>query len=101
MRVRFDEIFHINAAGSVCAKVPVVIGGVRIDPGMEFGRRVRLGTVHFAGIAHRDLEVEQQAGVTYVMRPYSHAPGERHHAPGERPPPPQRRPVSILLESLT
>jgi hypothetical protein len=52
-------------------------------------------------VAGRDLEVESQGGVAYLIRPYSHAPGERHHAPGARPPPPQRRPVSILLESLT
>jgi len=74
VRVRFDDVFSINAAGSVCAKVPVVLGGVRIEPGMEFGRRVRVGTVHFAGVAGRDLEVEQQAGVLYVMRPYVPVP---------------------------
>jgi len=70
LRVRFGELFHINGGGSVSAKVPVVIGGVRVEPGMEFGRRVRLGTVHFAAVAGRDLEVEQQNGVTYLVRPY-------------------------------
>jgi hypothetical protein len=70
MRVRFSEVFHLNAGGSISAKVPVMVGGVRLEPGMEFGRRVRLGTVHFAAVAGRDLEVEQQAGVLYLVRPY-------------------------------
>jgi hypothetical protein len=70
MRVRFSEVFHLNAGGSISAKVPVMVGGVRLEPGMEFGRRVRLGTVHFASVAGRDLEVEQQGGVIYLVRPY-------------------------------
>jgi hypothetical protein len=74
MRVRFDEVFMVNGHGSVSAKVPVVIGGVRLDPGMEFGCRVRIGNVHFAGVQGRDLEVERQGGVTYVLRPYARPP---------------------------
>ena len=81
MRVRFNELFHINGGGSVSAKVPVVIGGVRIEPGMEFGRRVRLGSVHFASVAGRDLEVEQQNGVMYLVRPYVPPNRERAQIP--------------------
>ena len=70
MRVRFNDVFQVNGDGSISAKVPVVVGGVQVSPGVEFGRRVRLGTVHFAAVAGRDLEVEQQAGLTYLLRPY-------------------------------
>lgn len=70
MRVRFNEVFTVNGDGSISPKVPVVVGGIQLAPGMDFGRRVRLGTVHFAAVAGRDLEVDQQAGVTYVLRPY-------------------------------
>lgn len=81
MRVRFDEVFTVNGDGSVMAKVPVVIGGVFVNPGVEFGCRVRIGTVHFAGVKGRDLEVERQGGVTFVLRPYARPPRpEREHA---------------------
>ena len=74
MRVRFNEVFRVNGDGSISAKVPVVVGGVHLDPGFDFGRRVRLGNVHFAAVAGRDLEVDQQAGITYLLRPYLSPP---------------------------
>ncbi len=70
MRVRFNEVFTANGDGSFSAKMPVMVGGVHLAPGMDFGRRVRLGTVHFAAVAGRDLEIDQQAGMTYLLRPY-------------------------------
>lgn len=82
MRVRFNDVFRVNHDGSISATVPVVVGGVRLDPGAQFGRRVRLGHVHFAGVAGRDLEVDVQGGVTYLVRPYVPPPAE-----GPRPPP--------------
>jgi hypothetical protein len=85
MRVRFSDVFTVNGDGSVSAKGPVVIGGVRLDPGMDFGCRVRIGTVHFAAVKGRDLEVERQGGVTYVLRPYLRPP-----RPDERPLPRHR-----------
>ena len=81
MRVRFNEVFTVNGDGSISPKVPVVVGGVKLDPGMDFGRRVRLGTVHFAAVAGRDLEVDQQAGVTYLLRPYVPPARDRPEAP--------------------
>lgn len=87
MRVRFGEVFSVHGDGSISAKGPVVIGGVRLDPGMGFGSRVRIGTVHFAGVKGRDLEVERQGGVTYVLRPYLRPPRP------ERPLPPRHRRV--------
>jgi hypothetical protein len=82
-------VFQVNADGSICAKVPVVVGGVRVDPGVEFGRRVRLGNVHFAAVAGRDLEVDQQAGTLYLLRPY--VPPSRDRS---MPPPPM---VSAMM----
>lgn len=70
MRVRFNEVFTANGDGSFSPKMPVMVGGVHLTPGMDFGRRVRLGTVHFAAVAGRDLEIDQQAGMTYLLRPY-------------------------------
>lgn len=70
MRVRFNDVFNVNGDGSITPKVPVVVGGVQLNPGMDFGRRIRIGNVHFAGVAGRDLEVEHQAGITYLVRPY-------------------------------
>jgi hypothetical protein len=81
MRVRFSEVFITNGDGSVAAKGPVVVGGVYVPAGVEFGCRVRIGTMHFAALQGRDLEVDRQGGVTYVLRPYL-----RPHRP-ERPPP--------------
>lgn len=81
MRVRFNEVFTVNGDGSISPKVPVVVGGVKLDPGMDFGRRVRLGNVHFAAVAGRDLEVDQQAGVTYLLRPYVAPTRDRDVAP--------------------
>jgi hypothetical protein len=81
MRVRFDEVFTVNGDGSISPKVPVVVGGVQLNPGMDFGRRVRLGTVHFAAVAGRDLEVDQQAGVLYLLRPYVPPPRDRAPSP--------------------
>ena len=81
MRVAFSEVFTVNGDGSISPKVPVVVGGVQLSPGMDFGRRVRLGTVHFAAVAGRDLEVEQQGGVTYLLRPYVPPPRDRAAAP--------------------
>jgi hypothetical protein len=80
MRVRFDEVFAVNGDGSISPKVPIVVGGVQLTPGMDFGRRVRLGNVHFAAVAGRDLEVEQQGGTTYLVRPY--VPPTRDRKPG-------------------
>src|SRR5688572_25186714 len=77
MRVRFNEVFAVNGDGSISPKVPVVVGGVKLDPGMDFGRRVRLGNVHFAAVAGRDLEVDQQAGLLYLVRPYVEPPRDR------------------------
>ena len=70
MRVAFNEVFTVNGDGSISPKGPVVVGGVQLNPGMDFGRRVRLGNVHFAAVVGRDLEVDLQAGVTYLLRPY-------------------------------
>jgi hypothetical protein len=70
MRVRFNDVFRVNGDGSISPKVPVVVGGVHLEPGFDFGRRVRLGNVHFAAVAGRDLEVEHHSGVTYLVRPY-------------------------------
>jgi len=81
MRVRFNEVFAVNGDGSISAKVPVVVVGVKLDPGMDFGRRVRLGNVHFAAVAGRDLEVDEQAGVTYLLRPYVPPPHDRAAPP--------------------
>ncbi|MEA3135918.1 MAG: hypothetical protein QOJ26_1869 [Thermoplasmata archaeon] len=81
MRVRFNDVFSVNGDGSISPKVPVVVGGVQLNPGMDFGRRVRLGTVHFAGVAGRDLEVEQQAGILYLVRPYVPPTRESRVAP--------------------
>lgn len=79
MRVSFHDVFAVKGDGSISPKVPVVVGGVKLDPGMDFGRRVRLGNVHFAAVAGRDLEVDQQGGVTYLLRPY--VPPARDRAP--------------------
>ena len=93
MRVAFSEVFTVNGDGSISPKVPVVIGGIQINPGMDFGRRVRLGTVHFAAVAGRDLEVDQQGGVTYLLRPY--VPPAR-----ERAPPPPRMVSAMSREPM-
>ena len=89
MRVRFNDMFHVNGDGSISPRVPIVVGGVPLHPGVEFGRRVRLGNVHFAGVAGRDLEVDQQQGVYYLLRP-SVAP----MAEQPPPPPPMVSPMS-------
>ena len=84
MRVRFTEVFSVNGDGSVSAKVPVVIGGVYVPAGMDFGCRVRIGTVHFAAVKGRDLEVERQGGVTYILRPYVRPPRPERPLPRHR-----------------
>ena len=89
MRVAFSEVFTVNGDGSISPKVPVVVGGVQLSPGAEFGRRVRLGRVHFAAVAGRDLEVEQQGGITYLVRPYVPPPRE------VRAPPPMTSPMAL------
>jgi hypothetical protein len=81
MRVRFNEMFAVNGDGSITPKVPIVVGGIPLEPGQEFGRRIRLGNVHFAGVAGRDLEVDRQQGIYYLLRPYVPPTLERPVAP--------------------
>lgn len=95
MRVRFNEVFQVNGDGSISAKVPVVIGGVQVNPGVEFGRRVRLGNVHFAAVAGRDLDVEQQSGLTYLLRPYVPPTHDRGAAPPRMPSAMTREPMPL------
>lgn len=71
MRVRFSEVFTQRPDGCVTPKVPVVLGGVRIEPGTDFGCRVRIGGVHFAAVRGRDLEIERSGGVVHVLRHYA------------------------------
>ena len=93
MRVAFNEVFTVNGDGSISPKVPVVVGGVKLEPGMDFGRRVRLGNVHFAAVAGRDLEIDQQAGVTYLLRPYV-------QPMRDRAPPPPRMVSAMAMEPM-
>lgn len=95
MRVRFSEVFTVNGDGSVCAKAPVVVGGVYVPPGVEFGCRVRIGTMHFAALQGRDLEVERQGGVTYVLRPYTRRPRPERERPPPRPHAPRAHGVPV------
>jgi hypothetical protein len=84
MRVRFHDVFTTNGDGSVSAKGPVIVGGVYVPAGVEFGCRVRIGTMHFAGLNGRDLEVERQGGVTHVLRPYLRPPRPDRPLPRHR-----------------
>ena len=93
MRVRFHDVFHVHPDGSVAPRMPVVVGGVQLTPGVEFGSRVRIGNVHFASVAGRDLEVEESAGTLFLLRPYV-------SPPDRAAPPPPPSPSSILVEAL-
>jgi len=93
MRVRFRDVFHVHPDGSVAPRMPVVVGGVQLAPGVEFGRRVRIGSVHFAAVAGRDLEVEANAGTLFLLRTYV-------PPPDRRAPPPPPSPSSVLVEAL-
>jgi hypothetical protein len=93
MRVRFNDVFTVNGDGSISPKQPIMVGGVQLTPGMDFGRRVRLGNVHFAAVAGRDLEIEQQGGMTYLVRPY--VPPSR-----DRPRPPPRMVSAMAREPM-
>ena len=69
VRVSFNQVFQVNADGSVTPRAPVQIGGIQMGPGVTFGRGVQFAGIDIAAIQGSDLEVTIQ-GVTYVITGY-------------------------------
>ncbi len=67
MRVRFHQVFQVNANGSVSPLMPVHVKGVTMSPGVSFRAGVSFGGLDIAALRGKDLEVEQQ-GSTVVIK---------------------------------
>ena len=70
MRVPFWDVFSQNRDGSITPRKMVSIGGVTMGPGVAFGAGVSFSGVDLAGIAGRDLEVQEVGGVTHIKGTY-------------------------------
>lgn len=70
-RVNFYNIFRVNDDGSIEPTRTVQIGAVRALPGVKFGRDVSFGGVNFSSFIGRDLEVENETGVTVITGIFS------------------------------
>lgn len=70
MRVRFSDIFEINPNGTMTPKTQVHLRGVTMHPGVAFSTGVSFGGVDLGAFAGKDLEVEQEGGVTYIKGHY-------------------------------
>ncbi len=58
MRMKFEDVFHTNANGSVSPKQPVKFGGISMNPGVMFTRGVVFNGIDIASYIGRDLEAE-------------------------------------------
>ena len=70
MRVRFSDVFDVAANGAITPKTQVHINGVTMGPGVAFGSGVSFGGVDLASLAGKDLDVEQEGGVTHIKGHY-------------------------------
>ena len=66
MRVKFDQVFQVNANGSVTPRTRVQIGGVTMGPGVAFGGGVSFSGVDIASKRGKDIEVEQQGDIVVI-----------------------------------
>ena len=70
MRVRFTEVFQLEKDGSISPKVPVLMNGVNMSPGVACPRGASFGEVDVYFIKGRDLDVEKDDGVLKIKGSY-------------------------------
>ena len=69
-KLNFFEIFKNNPDGSIEPIRTVRIGGVQMNPGVEFGRGVLFGAINLFDYIGRDFEVEDQNGLIIITGIY-------------------------------
>jgi formylmethanofuran dehydrogenase subunit C len=71
MRVAFEEVFQVNADGSIAPREPVHIGGTTMRPGISFsGGGISVGDVDLSELKGKDLEIERQGGTVVIKGSY-------------------------------
>lgn len=69
-KVPFNQLFQVNADGSVSPKVVVSIKGVTMTSGVKFTSGVTFSGVDITKYIGHDIEVNQQNGVCDIVRFY-------------------------------
>jgi len=73
MRVPYDQIFQVNADGSVSPRMPVSVGGITMGgPGISFNVGVSFGGVDIASLRGKDIEIERQADAVIIKGFYQY-----------------------------
>ena len=61
MRVPFTALFEIRSDATIRTKVPVEVGGFRLNSGATFGRGALIGGLELGMLTHRDLIIQPHA----------------------------------------
>ena len=70
-RIPFNDLFQINANGSITPKVRIGIGGVTMGPGVSFGRGVSFSGIDLTLYIGRDFQVEETNGLYLIKGVYN------------------------------
>lgn len=69
-KVPFDQLFQVNADGSVSPKMPVSFKGVTMTSAVKFSSGVMFSGIDITKYIGHDIEVNQQNGVSNIIRFY-------------------------------
>ncbi len=69
-RKTFWEIFKVHPDGTIEPLRSVRIGGVQFGPGVRFGKGIAFGGVDLGLYVGRDLEVEDDSGISVLKGIY-------------------------------
>lgn len=56
-RVYFTEVFNSYSDGTLQPKINIQVGGVRLGPGVRFGKGVSFAGIDFTLFIGRDLQI--------------------------------------------
>ncbi|WP_081063944.1 hypothetical protein [Burkholderia cepacia] len=72
VRVHFDELFAVDANGSLTPKVPIEVNGTQMTPGVSFGGGVQFGGFAFGQAVGHDFGVRRlQNGFVQLVKLYN------------------------------
>lgn len=71
VRVPFESVFIVHSSGLISPRAPVQVGGIRMGPGVSFGRGAIFAGVELAALVGHELEVTYLTdGVTQLLGVY-------------------------------
>lgn len=70
VKKNFSKLFTEHPDGSIEPKSPIMIGSVRIGPGMRFSGSAIFNGINIFLFKGRDFEVEDQDGVNVIKGVY-------------------------------